>query len=528
MLQLEASSEYGGIWGTVGLDVLFSLLDRSEAAKDYFVQNGLEGIISSLKAWHVPDADLGGTIASFSVDLAPHVIYGAGPLISLLLHSGAHNYAEFKHVDVTCVIDWVEHGVRWRPVPSSRADIFRDAFLKPEQKRKLMRFLTACGEAIDGNGPLKDYKDRKECFYRLMEVYGLDSQLQQCMAHGVLLQSQFESGRLPCAEAFRLLRMYFHSVGRFGIDTGPFIVPMYGCSDLSQAFARAAAVRGAVQVLRCPIMGFDFDEHSFLCKAVDLANGQKIRTEFIVGNHQTISELVDTFRLPLMRNTLHRCLVVLDRPLIPNAQQGLAFVPQRSDSRGDCVWMLQLGHGTRSCPQNRWLIHLWCVEKEGDGRHRTPEEIFWPLLEAFVDIGQLTDFVPMASQAGVAAPKRGQERIVPKVESSSSIPTALIVCCFSLPATVVDRSLPAPTWPGNVCMCNGPGASVALDDAVVHARELFTSLFNESREGTEFPFDLEVSDNGRSASEEPQQADADGSDDEDIRALRVALGLPND
>lgn len=42
-----------------------------------------------------------------------------------------------------------------RSVPSSRAEVFKDRQLSPLQKRALMRFLKAAGEALEGQGPLK-------------------------------------------------------------------------------------------------------------------------------------------------------------------------------------------------------------------------------------------------------------------------------------------------------------------------------------------------------------------------------------
>lgn len=44
---------------------------------------------------------------------------------------------------------------RLRSVPSSRSAVFKDRQLSPLQKRSLMRFLKAAGEALEGEGPLK-------------------------------------------------------------------------------------------------------------------------------------------------------------------------------------------------------------------------------------------------------------------------------------------------------------------------------------------------------------------------------------
>ena len=63
---------------------------------------------------------------------------------------------------------------------------------------------------------------------------------------------------------------------------GPFLTPLYGCGELPQAFCRAAAVGGAVQVLRCGIEGLIFDEHTFSCIGVELTSGQVCARHFLL------------------------------------------------------------------------------------------------------------------------------------------------------------------------------------------------------------------------------------------------------
>lgn len=40
-------------------------------------------------------------------------------------------------------------------MPASKGDVFRSRALSPSDKRVLMRFLKACGDAIEGRGHLK-------------------------------------------------------------------------------------------------------------------------------------------------------------------------------------------------------------------------------------------------------------------------------------------------------------------------------------------------------------------------------------
>ena len=96
MLQLDEGGVYGGDWATVHLEELLAPLQQRSG-----LNNGdVAGTPTSYGGYRVmlrPGADLGSPRA-YSIDLAPNVLYGVGPMIALLLGSGAHHHTEFKLV----------------------------------------------------------------------------------------------------------------------------------------------------------------------------------------------------------------------------------------------------------------------------------------------------------------------------------------------------------------------------------------------------------------------------------------------
>lgn len=235
-MQLDPADFYGGDWATMRLDEF----------KKY-----LKGHHSHGNCITHPDFDLSLNSNAYLIDISPHVLFGAGPMISLLLGSGAHHYTEYKLIQSTLIYNEAQKA--FQAVPSTRSEIFRDKTLAPLQKRVFMRFLKGCAEAIQDSGPLVDaFRDKNKLFVDLMTEEELDEALQQCVLHGVLLQGS-RGLTLKAPEALNSLRSYVESCGRYGPDTGPFLTPMYGCGELPQAFCRVAAVHGAVQVLRCGI-----------------------------------------------------------------------------------------------------------------------------------------------------------------------------------------------------------------------------------------------------------------------------------
>lgn len=160
-----------------------------------------------------------GSSRGYSLDVSPHVIHGVGPLIKILLGSGAHNYTEYKLIKITVIRD--PRTGKAQTVPCSRAEIFRDQNLSPLQKRTLMRFLKAYTAAL--NQMSDDTKEadfdsrfisKDVSFVSLLnEIEGMDEMLQRCLVHGVLLQSsalQDDDNKkvaITCQAAARLVKM---------------------------------------------------------------------------------------------------------------------------------------------------------------------------------------------------------------------------------------------------------------------------------------------------------------------------------
>ena len=489
--------------------------------------------------------------SAYSLDLSPHLLYGVGPMISLLLGSGAHHYTEYKLIQGTVLRNMTtattasssSSQAQKQVVPSTRAEIFRDKTLTPLQKRSLMRFLKGCADAMDDRGPFVDKLSsggaaatttadaQSSSFKQLMNEEMLDDQLQRCLLHGVLLQHAALSTTattLQGCEAIKLLRLYVASVGRYGIDAGPFLTPLYGCGELPQAFCRAAAVAGAVQVLRCGVTRLlfsdddDDDDDSTTvqgeCIGVELeGSGQILRGTAVAAGPSTLKEQIDASSCVPETVTTLRCIAILDAPVEVDMSQSLIVLPC-SGPNGCTVWALQLGHSTAVCPAGQWVLHLWCCGcVNGNENENTAEEYLLPCLESLV-----------AAAAAAAA------------DNDTQSATILFSAFFSLKTTTIRKSNAetgevAVPWPRNVTLCPGPFPDVTLASAVEAAKTCYWELFPpQSLSGSDcFPLDeaaLVVVDDA----DENGDGGGDGggggadSDDEAVKALQSALGIGND
>ena len=78
------------------------------------------------------------------------------------------------------------------------------------------------------------------------------------------------AGKTPtdvASECTEAIRRYFVSIGVYGKT--PFIYPLYGTAEITQAFCRLSAVFGGIYVLRQKIDGFAVAEGGAYGRAID-------------------------------------------------------------------------------------------------------------------------------------------------------------------------------------------------------------------------------------------------------------------
>ena len=125
----------------------------------------------------------------------------------------------------------------------------------------------------------------------------------------------------------------------------PFLYPIYGSSDLVQAYCRKAALYGATQLFgQGDSLAFEKEESSLI-----LVSGRYDGMPWQV----TAGELVDEPKPPL---DLHRAVLVLDGPLLPesaeNYKETLMLVIPPGHLEEDCaVYFLQCAPSTKCVPE---------------------------------------------------------------------------------------------------------------------------------------------------------------------------------
>ena len=227
----------------------------------------------------------------FCLDTAFRPCLAAGISVDSMISSDVGKYLEFKTVDAIYYINDANSVVH---VPSSKSDIFSSSLLHALEKRSLMKFLQFAmdrGQSFKGNEvstlnerelmigralrrpqnkgvDVNDYYMYDSIpFHEYLKINKVSDKLQNIIVHALCFHEkkfkpnadddEYDSRTfISTVEALNNLHQNIDSIGRFG--TTPFITPVYGSTEISQAFCRMCAVWGGTYILRRHITKFSF------------------------------------------------------------------------------------------------------------------------------------------------------------------------------------------------------------------------------------------------------------------------------
>jgi RAB protein geranylgeranyltransferase component A len=376
------------------MDAEYTLLQVKDAPPLY----------SAVKVSSSHDDSALGRLNRYSLDLAgPKVVFCAGPLVEALIKAQADHHVRFKAVEASFI--WRDG--KMNAVPASRADIFRDKTLSLSDKRFLMRFFKLVTDYTENEDGELAAEDLDRPFVELLRRQQLPISIQEIILYAIALvdddqeQSADAATLLSTNDGLQTLALYLASANRFPDAPGAFLYPMYGHGDLPQAFCRCAAVRGAIYVLRMPVVNLLLDKESGDCKGVKIATGQVLLSDkviasptFCVENSATPdSTPTTTSSTGAAEESAHsdvpntsggqdstkvaRCLCITDQSLQPGLSTVLVIFPPNSlnGRKSQVVRALQLGSTSDVCPDGKFIVQLSVKCSDGTEAEETLQAV---------------------------------------------------------------------------------------------------------------------------------------------------------
>jgi RAB protein geranylgeranyltransferase component A len=297
--------------------------------------------------------------------------------VDKLVQSGVAEYLEFRSVRTGVL--WT--GTSFQAVPCNAAELYstpksddrrgatetleqvdtaskhrsmRDGLvnrsLTTAERRILLRFIESCRRMFEAED-----LDMTKDFREFMDEMNLTVHLKEVVLYGVLLDQG--GSPLSVGTAVNRLRQYMESLGRYK-DNKALLYPVYGSSDISQAYCRLAAVYQAVYCLSVGLSSPAVEpvEDQFI---VHTSLGDITARHVICGaayGDLTIDSSVEAFS---QAQFFHGYIVSTDE-LFPEADDDpvLLSVPPGHFNNVSPIYILQLSSSTNTVPPDHFLYHV--------------------------------------------------------------------------------------------------------------------------------------------------------------------------
>ncbi|ERN11429.1 hypothetical protein AMTRI_Chr03g43570 [Amborella trichopoda] len=388
VLHLDPSPLYGSHYSSLPLDSFISFSQNSNPNPSPYSSPDMPDEEADYRALTVEyrplfsafelsthSSDHLGPSRSFNLDLSgPRVYLSRDSTVDLLLRSGANNYLEFKGMEATFI--WYEDGLFM--VPESRNAVFRDQKLGFLEKRHLTGFFKLIREGGF------DEREMEGSFVEFLEKKGISPLIKSIILYAIALadydqeKPKDHNNLLSTRDGVESSSLYLSSVGRFPNAPGAFIYPMYGQGELPQAFCRCAAVKGAIYVLRMPVIALLIDKETGHYKGIRVSSGQDLFSHKLVLDpsiavppkvfsptelHNKEFEglsLDNAIKTPKLSKYVARGVFLTRTSQKPGLSTLLVVFPPRSlyPEQMATVRALQLGSNASVCPNGMFVVYI--------------------------------------------------------------------------------------------------------------------------------------------------------------------------
>ena len=258
-------------------------------------------------------------------DPSPIIFYARGPLSELLLSLELTEYLEFMAIDQQYI--WPSERVLI-PLPLSKEQIMLEGSLTLLEKRKFTKLLGFAATLL-ASSSANATATLGELFRR--EGVDPESRVFQLIAYGACRCSSLqEVESLSLNSTMNILESLRESINHLNGRGSPFVLPLWGSSELSQAACRKAAVFGCTQIL------------------------EKSITDIQAANINFNNSIVQSHTDNNYNYSIFRATWVLNGPVLGLSGNVLITVPPSSDlipnPSASSINILQLTSDSHCCP----------------------------------------------------------------------------------------------------------------------------------------------------------------------------------
>jgi len=276
---------------------------------------------------------------------------------------------------------------------------------------------------------LEEYSDKS--FFSYLKFKQLPENLISFIMYGIALVHEVQSEEkqtISTKDGMAAVKKYISSLARY--SQGPFLYCLYGSGDVPQAFCRASAVRNGIFVLNKKVSDILCENNQF---SGIVTENTVIKSKYLVSNAQHFYSFVENTEPCTMR-----CVCIIDRSIVEENNFLYVVVPPNSFGNEYSINMFQIDYTLKVVPNGKYLIYISTKYTENS------KSIISGLIDQFFN----------------------------KEITENGKPNLLQVALYT-----VNKSVYKNIIPDNIFTVKEPDETVAFDNSLIQAQEIFKKMF---------------------------------------------------
>ncbi|KAM0680080.1 hypothetical protein GINT2_001772 [Glugoides intestinalis] len=278
----------------------------------------------------------------FNIDLTPKLLLQDSPMKDFLLKSNIQDIVTFTSIKGSYLFTDKQHSV-----PTNEAQALRSSAVSMMQKYKVINFFwNARNYYKDGITTSTSSKTMKEEF----KAHGLSNESMDFIGHAIALNLDDKYLERPALITYKNIFRYVSSIACYENSDSPYIYPLYGLSELCQAFARKASLHGAVFMLKAEIV--EINEQTVTVRDPD-GEIRVIKAKRLIADPKYWPD-------SKVEKEVIRCIILLKKGY--HDSRNIIFLKRQLKRQHD-VFCVVLGHAEGVCPEGYEVAILSTVRE---------------------------------------------------------------------------------------------------------------------------------------------------------------------
>ncbi|XP_029157061.1 probable secretory pathway GDP dissociation inhibitor 1 [Nylanderia fulva] len=316
------------------------------------------------------DPELLALDRKFSLDLTPKFLLADGLMKRFLCKYGLSDLVSFTPIKGSFIF---KHG-KLRTIPTDEKKAMMSNVVGMWQKPKMMKFFWDVRKYSELK--IKN-KESMYAFKRTMEEefssYGLNGESIEFVGHAIALNLDDSYLKLDPKITFDKIFLYVRSLLSFKeCINSPYIYPLYGLSEICQAFSRKASLNGTVYMLNTPIRRIERKDDIFEIEIFNTCNKRReiVAGKYLIGEPGYFEDRVET------TCEVIRCICIIKGKveiLEENVSSQVIFLSSEFKRKND-IFLAILGPEECSTPDG-YMVGIISTVKETENPGREIEDI---------------------------------------------------------------------------------------------------------------------------------------------------------